>query len=965
MCVVCVMRAKLPTITKNGMRAIAVVVMAVVVILLATCRHERMTALVEDPRIASLDSLLSNIDDVDSLEVMLRHFRQAHDDLGEMLAFKQQGRLLRQQARFEQAIDVNKRWLNLATQFADTIAMCEALNNLGICSGRQGNVSAANGYYYQSLKLLDTFSRRDDDDATLVKALTLNGIGNIETILCHYSMADSVLREAMNSDFRVSRNVGIAINACDLVMVKQAMGQTDSAWYYVNKAMEHSRHGLYKRGEALCHMRMGELHEQEQRFSHALEEYKLAYDRFKALDDSWHLQQTCLDLARVSLLLDEREQSHHYLSEVEAEALRTGCKAHEAEANKIHYELSLLKGNVNEALQHYIRSTELFDSIYGLEKGEEMRAQRIEYRNWVKNNEKEMLNRDISHLKLMRNMQLLLTLLLLVMALAVIAALAYVIRERMRTQSIMRQIEETRSLFFTNVVHLLRTPLTAIMGAVDDITAEATLPDADGRHKENAKLIERQGKNLLTLMDRILEVGSVRSAVTQLKWSTGDGVTYLRMLLDSYLEQCAERHIELTYHPHETNVIIDTVPRYLNTIVHSLIDNAINYSRNYSQISVISQVEDNFFVIRVADNGMGIAPNDLPHVFDPFYRGAAAEQLIDGVGIGLTVVHDMVMALEGSVDIESTEGRGTVVTVKLPCRISRKGIKGKLGKLMPPSPTMTDKPQSREKLAEVDSTPKHEGLPVILVVEDNADVARLVGTVLSKEYTVYYAQDGERGLAMACEYVPDLVITDVKMPLMDGYEFTERLRATQGLCHIPVIILSARTSEDARVRGIKAGANAYLVKPFVKEELLAWVKNLLQLRDLAKQSDSQKNRIIEKPVLVNQDEDDRFLERFALAVDKQMSSGDKLDLDKFALMFKMGESQLKRKIHDMTGKTLTAYITQLRMEKALRLLCQDPDILIGDVAVECGFADVAYFSRVFRQYYGKTPTQARNDHQNQ
>lgn len=936
---------------------------------LAGCRQGEVRGIADDPRRASLDSAVSLVTDVDTLEEMAQHYRQCHDKLGEMLVLKQQGRVLRNLARFEEASRVLEKKLDIATSLADTLEMSEALNNLGITNRRIGNMSVANGYHYQSLKLLDAYSGHDGRNFLRVKALTLNGIGNIEIELYDFTVADSVLHDALECERRLDNMEGLAINCCDLGKAKREMGEYDSAGYYLRKAMEYSRLCGYEKGVARSHLGMGELNEKQQLISHAEEEYKQAYDIFKAINDSWYLQQTGLALARASLLLDDREDAHRYLHEAEAEAQRTGSKIHLADASMIHYELSLLKGDTHEALEHYVRGNNLYDSIFGKEKSEEMHDQRVDYQNGVKKGEVDMLNRDIDNLKRLQRMQLWFLFLILAMAVAVILALAYVMRERMRTQRLMKHIEETRSLFFTNVVHRLRTPLTAIMGAVDSIIGEADAHEGDETKdgqamKGNASLIARQSKNLMELMDRILEVGSVRSTITELDWRTGDAVIYLRMLLETYREQCVERHIELTYSPSEPSVTIDTVPRYLNTIVHSLIENAFNYSRDFSQIMVSTQVEDDFLVLRVADNGMGISSNDLPHIFEPFYRGVAAEQLMDGVGIGLTVVRDMAMALGGTVDVESVLEQGSVFTVKLPCRYSGIGVKGKLEKVMPSSRQLLTRQQRHENLPAAADSPATSDKPVVLVVEDSADVARLVGSVLEKDFTVCFAQDGKQGMTMAAKLVPDVIITDVKMPLMDGFEFTERIRASDRLRHIPVIILSARTSDEARLRGIKAGANSYLVKPFLKEELLGWVNNFIKMREynwaLASKNDACAK---ESPLPITdlQDDDDEFLQLFARAVEDQLTCCEKLDLDKIALSFRMGESQLRRKINDLTGKSITAHITQLRMEKALRLLRQDPDVLIGDVAVQCGFADVAYFSRVFRSHYGKTPTQARNE----
>ena len=949
------------------LRVFTVMAMALLLSLMS-CRHATTHGAHDAARRATLDSLMAGITVIDSLEARVHQFHQQQDNLGEMIALKHMGRRLRGQARYEQAIEVHNRGLDAASRLADTLEMCEFLNNLGMCKRCLGDMSAANGHHYQSLELLDHFSDQDSDEALRIKAYTLNGIGVIEGKLFHYTLADSLLREAMNFELMVTHDdLGVSVNACELGKIKMEQGQTDSASHYLQMAMEYSKHVDFENGTALVHLYMGELHEKERRFYHAVADYRMAYDIFKRIGDSWLWQMSCLALARVSVLLNEQADAISYLNEVETEAIRTGCKENLAEAHSVHYELSLLQGNTQAALQHYIMGNELYDSIYGLKKGEEMRKQRIRYQNGVKSNKMDVLNRDITHLKHLHNMQLWLALLLLAMSVAVIAALVYVVRERMRTQRVMKQIEETRSLFFTNVVHRLRTPMTAIMGAIDRITADADAQGAANEPlRENARLIERQGKNLLTLVDRILEVGSVRSAVSEFDWATGDAVTYLRMLIDTYREQCVAHHIELIYAPSENYVVIDTVPRYIDTIVRSLIENAINYSRDFSQITFTSHVEEGFFVIRVTDNGMGISPEDLPHVFEPFYRGAMAEQMQEGVGMGLTVVRDMAMALGGTAEVDSVQGQGSVFTVKLPCRQRKEGFKNKLNTALAPLQATFSKSPKHEQVPENDTTQDAGNQPVILVVEDNADVARLVGMVLGKDYTVYYAPDGERGLAMVCERVPDLIITDVKMPLMDGYEFTRKLRSSESLRHIPIIILSARTSDEARVKGIKAGANAYVVKPFVAEELLAWVANLLQQRELMGAGVAKPAGKPVKPVTLpgndqqNADKD-RFLEKFAQAVEDQMTSGEKIDLDKIALSFKMGESQLKHKIHQFTGKSVTAYITQLRMEKALRLLQHDPNILIGDVAVKCGLSDVAYFSRLFRQYYGKTPTQARNE----
>ena len=948
--------------------AVAVVAMgALLAVWPGRCANDERSLHDRNERYAQVDSVLGGVHGVDSLKALAEQYHKAGDALGEMLARKRQGSALRGDARFAEAIEVHRQGLDLALSMGDTIEVIAALNNIGTDHRRLGELSTANGYYYQALKYCDAYRDKNNPEAVKCRVVALNGIGNIEIELHNYPTADSVLHEALAGEMSLGSNTGMAINYANLGSVKRAGGEIDSAWYYYRKSMEHNQLAKNKNGEALCHLRFGELCEDEHRYSHALEEYKQAYEQLKEVNDSWHLMESCLALASVCIRLGEEEDAHRYLHEAQTEAERTGSKEHLANAHMVHYELSMREGNYESALKHYIKGDELQDSIYGLEKNDEMRSQRIEYQSHRLNGELDVLNNDIANLKRNRNMQLVSILVLLAMMCAAIAALVYALRTRAHSQRLMRQIEETRSLFFTNVVHQLRTPLTAIMGAIDVINAEVAAPKDEKplspTQLESVEIINRQGQNLLMLVDRILEVGGVRSAIKEPEWRTGDAVTFMRMVLESYRERCVERHIELTYAPRESEVTIDTVPSFLNTILGRLIENAIEYSRDYSRVTVTSRVDDDMLTIKVIDNGIGISENDLPHVFEPFFRGAAAEQLVDGVGIGLTVVRDMTMAMGGSVAVESTKETGTVFTVVLPCRHGN-GVKLPFEKALKPLlPTGTGAKMRRSTAPVAEQ--QSRSLPVVLIVEDHNDVARLVGKVMSRDYEVHYAGDGEQGFAKADELKPDLIITDVKMPNMDGYELCRTVRSARHLCHVPIIMLSARTSLADRIRGIGAGADAYLVKPFSPDEMRAWAVRLLtcrdQLRDVyAQGAPGAATLAAAVGVPADTAEDDRrFLEAFAAEVNARMTDGIKLDMDKVALGFKMGESQLRRRVQQITGKSMAAYVMMLRMERAKSLLCSRPDLLVGEVAEHCGFVDVAYFSRVFRQHYGMTPTQAR------
>ena len=939
-------------------------VVALLLPVLPSCWHTPPCTPRSTAHYAEVDSLMKSMEDVDSIAAMVEQYRSQKDATGEMLALKRQGSRLRKLSRYDEAIAVHNSGMEVAIALCDTLEMIAALNNIATDYRRKGELSKANGYHYEALKLSDVFSDHDSPEAIKSRVVTLNGIGNIELNVCNYTAADSVLHMALEGERRLDSKLGMAINYANIGAVKHALGNIDSAWIYYRQADEYNRLAGSQEGEALCHLHYGELYEEERNLPHAKEEYKVAYNELKKLGESYHWLEACLPLARVCIMLNEQDEARQYLQEAENEAVRTQSLEHQSEAYEIHYQLAMMDGEVQQALDYYVRSKDLYDSIYGLQKSDEMRRQRIDYQAVLKSGKMNALNNDISRLKRMRNLIALLAVAMVLMAAGIIAALVYAVRVRSRTQRKLRQVEETRSLFFTNVVHQLRTPLTAIMGATDGIIGADASGD-DAARRENIEIIERQGKNLIDLVDRILQVGDVRSTIHEPEWRSGDPVPLVRMVAESYRETCMERHIEMTYTHQGAAVTIDTFPSYLITILRSFIENAINYSKDYSRISIQSHVEKDRFIVDVIDDGIGIAPKDLPHVFEPFYRGAVAEHMVDGVGIGLTVARDMAMAIDGQVSASSDKDNGTCFTVSLPLKHGN-AVKQSFDSVLRPVTTMSRRLRERSDTLAPDPDATNK-LPVVLVVEDHADVAHLVGKVLGHRYAVAYAADGEQALEKISQLNPDLIITDVKMPMMDGHELCQRVRASVEWRDIPIIMLSARTAEADRVRGIEVGADAYLVKPFSPEELLAWVNRLLESRRMLldeRMRSMAAATVKQVPSAQGRDAamsgDDAFLDQFRQEVEKVMNKGMKLDLDKIALAFRMGESQLRNKVQQLTGKSMTAYVTQLRMERAMHLLKTRPDLLISDVAEQCGFLDVAYFSRVFRQHYGITPTMARN-----
>ena len=541
------------------------------------------------------------------------------------------------------------------------------------------------------------------------------------------------------------------------------------------------------------------------------------------------------------------------------------------------------------------------------------------------------------------------------LALAVIAALAYAIRTRNRTVKAVRQLQAVREEFFTNITHEFRTPLTVIRGLAEQ---QGIVP------------IVRNADQLLELVNQLLDIAKVKAAVGDARWERSDIVPLLTMLVESHQPAARQKGITIYVQAEPTAIVVDHVADYVQKVVNNLLSNAMKYTPEGGTVILTTHVEGEKLQLVVADNGQGIHQDDLPHIFDPFYQSRHTTAA-PGTGIGLAFCHELVVACGGTITAESTLGKGTAFTIIVPLRrqgitstISTKPTPHPLNEILSP-PIANYAPDSHAdgSITEADgsSTEADSSKTRILVVDDNADVAAYIGSVLEPTYEVIYAADGEQGLAKAEELVPDVILTDVMMPAMDGLELCRRIRANLVTDHIPVIVITARVTDDDRLQGFEAGADAYLTKPFRADELLLRIAKILEQRKRLKEK-LQPAQPAPVPVAHPTPKPSKgelnasaFLKKLDDIIQRQMVNGD-IRTTAVANEMCMSLSQFTRKLNNITGTSPAAYITRRRLEEACRMLKKSPK-KIADVATHCGFADVSHFSHVFRRVYGISPKQ--------
>ena len=927
-------------------------------IFLFSCHRK---AAVPDVERGQIDSVVYSVGDADSLARVMDSFISAGNLYGEMVAARELGKKLRNASQFYEAIDVHKRGLVAAEKLRDTVQIVQALNNIGTNYRRLAILDEASSYHYQALTYCDQYSgSRNPDDRTARKnrVVSLNGIGNVQLTLGNADEAENAFRQALKGENELGSALGQAINYANLGSILESREMLDSARYYYGKSLEFNEKVKSDLGVSLCHAHFGRLAEKEGDYDTAIEEYRQAYDIMEGNSDVWHWLESAVSLVRAYINAGNLERASFYLAKAGKEAGRISSMEYLAEVNRLEYLISKKKGNAVKALEYYVRSREYADSVASEKNLNHIQNVRVRYERERKQNEIELLNRSWEAERKNRNALLTMSLIALFLTIATIIVLIFLIALRNRNQRIIKEMERMKSTFFTNITHEFRTPLSVVQAAAGDVLNRSSDPEV----RRDALDILRHGKGLLNLINQILDIAKLteKSAVKAVpEWKYGDIVGFISMICESHRPFAQAAGVRLVFSSPVEELEMDFIPDYVQKIVGNLLSNAVKFSPSGADVLLFVKQEEADVHIIVCDKGVGMTAEQKDKIFIPFYQAPTDSQRI-GSGIGLSLVKLSVEAMNGRVDVHSAPGEGTVFIVRIPLAYGGK-VSGRLNMAeynMPEADTLaTTRLEINEDI--VCGTDSFS----ILIIEDTAEVARWQMKQLGEGYSYYFASDGESGLARAEEIIPDLIITDIMMPGMDGYEVCRRIRSSELLNHIPVIMVTAKATHEDRMKGLAAGADAYLEKPFHADELAVRVSKLLEQRKLLQSKWEavirQGEPVEENPAAKELPDADRaFVGKFTDAVNKCFETGT-LDYDFIASEMCLTRSHMNRKLKAITGMTSTEYIKTMRISLA-KALIDTTDMKIEAIAMRCGVDDVAYFSSLFRKATGMTPTAWRS-----
>jgi len=538
-----------------------------------------------------------------------------------------------------------------------------------------------------------------------------------------------------------------------------------------------------------------------------------------------------------------------------------------------------------------------------------------------------------------------------IILLLIIVSFAMIYRAILVKRRAAEQAAEAKLVFFTNISHEFRTPLTLIADPVERIIGDGNLTE---QQRRLLRMVRNNAGVLLRLVGEILDLRKIQNGKMTLDVSRFGLVSYMRHWLDCFRPMAEGKNISLRMEADgEISVCADLYK--VERMCYNLLSNAIKYTPDGGTVTMAAAEEDGNVRISVSDTGIGIPKDKTAHIFDRFFQ--IRNNNVNGTGIGLAIVKAFADMHGGRAWAESEEGKGSTFTVVLPMVQQGKEVTGASGEEFIRSYTMDGESiadsgadSSAGRTADAESECP-DGAPTVLVVDDNDDVRTYVKSLLAAEYNVRTAADGKEGLAVALKEVPDVIVCDVMMPVMDGIEMCRQVKAETATSHIPVILLTARAVESQRVEGYGCGADAYLTKPFNGKVIMARIKNLLDNRKRLKYLYGAGGVEDRRPA----NADDRFMDGFRNAVLARLSDS---DLNVEALAAEMGFSrvQLYRKVKALTGSSPVEIIRVTRLKRAEHLL-RTTGKTVSEISYEVGFSSPSYFAKCFKEYFKVLPTE--------
>ena len=526
-----------------------------------------------------------------------------------------------------------------------------------------------------------------------------------------------------------------------------------------------------------------------------------------------------------------------------------------------------------------------------------------------------------------------------------------------------KAVNEVKLQFFTNISHEIRTPLTLILGPIEDLLAEKKFP---GEFKSTLLLMQKNGKRMLHLLNQLLDFRKAQNKKMILKLESVDMVDFTKGIFDNFKPHAHHSGIKFSFHEEANPENIWVDPHRIDSVIFNILSNAFKFTpRNKSVTVTVSEDKKAGEVyVKVSDGGSGIKSKDIPLLFNRYSILSGEMNSTVGTGIGLSLSNEIVKMHGGEIRVESEPGVGSEFSIVLKTGIEHlKNLPNV--RFMDENGNYSANESLLKDIIPDSDFPEHEAIVpeavkyenTILLVEDNIQILNYLSDSLSGEFSIIKAKDGREGLEQAKEYHPDLIVSDIMMPEIDGIEMTRQLKENFDTCHIPVILLTARSGVDDQILGIESGAEAYVLKPFNMGVLKSIIANMLEQRKLILKKYRDNNEIAVSDIKITS-RDHEFIDKLVKYIEANYSDTD-LSITKLVEFSCVSRTVFYNKVKSLTGLSPIELMRQIKLKIAAQMLLNGYNV--NEAAINIGFNDTRYFSKQFKELFGESPSQYKKN----
>jgi len=847
--------------------------------------------------------------------------------------------------------------LLLSEEIGDKKGIADSYYNLGVINKNKGRYEYAIDFFSKSKLIYDEIGDK------MGLASVNNGFGGLWFLTGDYQNAFRYFEEANILYAELNDSLNLANTCLNMGNALDEQGQHTPALKYFYLAVEIYEEIGDKRRLASAFLTFGEHYESRGELAVAEEYYRKALDLSKQVHAIPRIADSYYFLGKYYYNIDEKQISLHYFDSAFSYAQESESLQSMMDDARYLGDLHKYTGDFVKALYYSELYNEIRDSINKTQLNQQLSE--LEWEQKL-NLEKQIREKESQRQKLIRNFILLA--LILVILLAAVIYRSY--RNKQKANQLLAEIDQLKSRMFSNISHEFRTPLTLILGPLEEMIEEGASGRPSGK---TLKMMQRNAKRLLDLVNQMLDLSKMDAGKLKIEMVQSDLIQALRAMILSFTSLAEQKHITFKYEIPDQSCITYYDPDKLEKIINNLLSNAFKFTRENGTVSIDVNIssesratirppftcETPVLDMTIEDTGKGIPEDQLSDIFDRFHQVEGSSEIDQiGTGIGLALTKELLELMYGKISAESEVGKGTKFHVHLP--LGKDHLRENEYILID-----TDKITNRKKKVtgeELISETMEEqlvysedkdDLPLILVVDDHPDIRSHIHQHL-KEFRVFEASDGLKGLEIAVEHVPDLIITDLMMPNMDGVEFCMKLKTDERTSHIPVIMLTAKASVENRIEGLETGADDYITKPFNMKELLTRIHNLIDQRQKLRERFSREVTLQPKEIAITS-ADEQFLNRTIEIIEKNMGEE---DFDVAALQQQIGLShmQMFRKLKALTDQAPSDFIRSIRLKRSANLLEQKFGN-VAEVAYEVGFNNLSYFAKCFKEMFGESPSE--------